>query len=141
MEAFLEHIGLKLFGMKHYWGRFEFAKSRGQIHLHLLGIVEESSNVNGIYRRMHQLNGDKKEQAKLLAAWAWKRFNMTAEINNSVETNEADHSPCKIRFLKPSLYIKINFNYVCSAICIYAVIIAWSRKKRRKQSHQQLHKK
>ncbi len=35
-------------------------------------------------------------------------------------------------FLKPSLYSKINLNYVCSAICINAVIIAWSRKKGKK---------
>jgi hypothetical protein len=37
VDEFLKTIGLE-FGIKHYWGRFEFAKSRGQIHLHLIGI-------------------------------------------------------------------------------------------------------
>ena len=35
-------IGLEVFGIKHYWARFEFAKSRGQIHLHLLGITDDA---------------------------------------------------------------------------------------------------
>jgi len=33
-------IGLEVFGIKHYWAGFEFVKSRGQIHLHLLGITD-----------------------------------------------------------------------------------------------------
>ncbi len=56
--------------------------------------------MNGIYRQIHQFKNDKEEQAKLLAAWARKKFNMTAEINNDVKTNEADYSPCKIRLFE-----------------------------------------
>ena len=28
--------------MDHFWGRFEFAKVRGQIHLHLLGVIQDT---------------------------------------------------------------------------------------------------
>jgi hypothetical protein len=37
VDSYLKKIGFHVFGIKHYWARFEFAKSRGQIHLHLLG--------------------------------------------------------------------------------------------------------
>jgi len=50
--AFLDTIGFHIFGIKHYWGRFEFAKSRGQIHLHLLGIVEDAAKPEGIYEQL-----------------------------------------------------------------------------------------
>ncbi len=46
VEKFLEHIGLKVLGITHYWG-FEFAKSHGQIHLHLLGIIDNVNKENG----------------------------------------------------------------------------------------------
>jgi hypothetical protein len=42
VDEFLKTIGLEIFGIKHYWARFEFAKSRGQIHLHLLGITDDA---------------------------------------------------------------------------------------------------
>jgi hypothetical protein len=46
VDKFLKTIGLEVFGIKHYWGRFEFAKSRGQIHLHLLGITDDATIIN-----------------------------------------------------------------------------------------------
>jgi hypothetical protein len=52
VELFLEFIARKIFGFKFYWGRFEFAKSRGQIHLHLVGIIKGSTTPGGI---QHQL--------------------------------------------------------------------------------------
>ncbi len=35
VQEYFKKIGINVFGIKYYWGRFEFAKSRGQIHLHL----------------------------------------------------------------------------------------------------------
>jgi hypothetical protein len=46
VDKFLKTIGLEVFGIKHYWGRFEFAKSRGQIHLYLLGITDDATIIN-----------------------------------------------------------------------------------------------
>ncbi len=40
---------MKVFGITHYWVRFEFSKSRGQIHLHLLAIIGDANKENGIY--------------------------------------------------------------------------------------------
>ena len=36
----LDNVLNEAIGLKHYWGRFEFAPGRGQIHVHLLGIAD-----------------------------------------------------------------------------------------------------
>ena len=59
MDKFLKTIGLEVFGIKYYWGRFEFAKSRGQIHLHLLGITDDAKIINKKIMEM-----EKKQKAK-----------------------------------------------------------------------------
>jgi hypothetical protein len=48
-------VGHDVFDVKHYWLRYEFAPSRGQIHAHLLAICSDHSfNV-----AMHRLKGNK----------------------------------------------------------------------------------
>ncbi len=54
VEAFLEHICKKIFGIKHFWGRMEFSKLRGQIHIHLVGIIEGATRPGGIQHQMFQ---------------------------------------------------------------------------------------
>jgi len=97
VAAFLKTIGFHVFGMKHYWGRFEFAKSRGQIHLHLLGIVEDAASPGGIYEQLWKLKENKEEQARVLGDWARKTFNMTASINENQAVSDSEESPCKQR--------------------------------------------
>jgi len=53
VEKILKSIGFELLGIKHYWGRFEFAKSRGQIHLH---ITDDASIIN---KKLWKLRRDK----------------------------------------------------------------------------------
>ena len=38
VKIWLSTIGTKIFHIKHYWLRYEFAPSRGQIHAHILAI-------------------------------------------------------------------------------------------------------
>jgi hypothetical protein len=87
-----------VFGIKHYWGRFEFAKSRGQIHLHLLGITDDATGEDGIYTKLFRLKGKRKKQINLLAKWARRKFNCTAEINLENKIPAQNESPCKRRF-------------------------------------------
>jgi len=98
VQEFLATIGFNVFGIKHYWGRFEFAKSRGQIHLHLLGITDDAAGNNSIYNKMYKLKNNKKRQSKVLAKWARKKFNCTAEINSQSEVPPQNMSPCNVRF-------------------------------------------
>jgi hypothetical protein len=51
-QEFLDIIAKKLFGMKHFWGRMEFSKLRGQIHIHLVGIIEGATKPGGIQHQM-----------------------------------------------------------------------------------------
>ena len=52
VKKWLETIGKEMFGIQHYWLRFEFAPGRGQIHAHMLAIVPE---IKQVYSRMHEL--------------------------------------------------------------------------------------
>jgi hypothetical protein len=42
---FLENYAKEVFGIQHYFARFEFAKSRGHIHVHLLAILGKKSRI------------------------------------------------------------------------------------------------
>ncbi len=98
VDAFLKTIGYETFGIKHFWGRFEFAKSRGQIHLHLLGITDDVTGDNGIHTKLFACKNDNNAQTNILAQWMREKFNFTAEISpESVDTEEST-CPCKIRF-------------------------------------------
>ena len=94
----MKTIGLKVFGIKHYWGRFEFAKSRGQIHLHLLGITDDAMGVDGIQMKLFKCRNNKKKQARIIAKWARSKFNMTAELESTATEETETTSPCKVRF-------------------------------------------
>lgn len=98
VQEYFKTIGINVFGIKYYWGRFEFAKSRGQIHLHLLGITNNITAKDGIYTKLYKCKGNQKKQAKLLARWARSNFNMTAEVRNNTLHNSQKRSPCKKRF-------------------------------------------
>jgi len=103
VEAFLEHICKKIFGIKHFWGRMEFSKLRGQINIHLVGIIEGATRPGGIQHQMFIHKGDVMKQTKILAEWARKTFNLSAEIdenliNNAVAKHEkTKESPCSKR--------------------------------------------
>ena len=93
----MKHIGLKVFGITHYWGRFEFAKSRGQTHLPLLAIIGDANKENGIYDQLSKVKDDKPRQATIFVKWAREMFNTTAEVEECVSDNDEDYSPCKVR--------------------------------------------
>ena len=62
VKIWLSTIGTKVFHIKHYWLRYEFAPSRGQIHAHILAIHENSS----ILQPYFDLRKDKKKQELFL---------------------------------------------------------------------------
>ena len=63
VEIWLETVGKVVFKIKHYWLRFEFAASRGQIHAHMLAI----SDHNQAFQRCNVFaNGDKRKKSRVL---------------------------------------------------------------------------
>jgi hypothetical protein len=78
-EDFLNTVGKNLFGIEHYWGRMEFAKGRGQIHLHLLGILNKDAT-RDVQAELNNGNGSSNDHANAISSWAEKTFGMTASI-------------------------------------------------------------
>ena len=49
-ELWLETVGRDVFGIAHYWMRYEFAPSRGQIHAHILAISNDKQILYDMYK-------------------------------------------------------------------------------------------
>ena len=50
VKIWLSTIGAKVFHIKYYWLRYEFAPSRGQIHAHMLAIHDNPEVMKPYYR-------------------------------------------------------------------------------------------
>ena len=90
VKIWLRTVGREIFGINHYWIRYEFAPSRGQIHAHLLAITGDRA----IQIQMYQHRKDEQRQARLLAEWAQQKFRLTANFH---EPPPSSVHPCAIR--------------------------------------------
>jgi len=104
VTTWLDTVGKAIFGIKHYWVRYEFTPGRGQIHAHLLAIPEDQS----IYKLAHDAgnaasgssDNNAMNRASILEKWAKEKFGLTAEVDpgfDSIQINPGN-SPTKIRF-------------------------------------------
>ena len=92
VKEWLRLIGKDLFGIKHYWVRYEFAPSRGQIHAHMLCISEDQS----MNQAMYELRRDGDAQADALSHWCKEKLGLTACHDSSlfeVDVKEASINP------------------------------------------------
>ena len=97
--TWLDTVGKAVFGIKHYWIRYEFAPGRGQIHAHLLAIPEDQSVYQAAHALYRQENGEE-ERAKLFSNWARTKFNLTAETDPDFDSlDQEEIAPCNIRFM------------------------------------------
>ena len=124
VQSWLDTVGCAVFGIEHYFVRFEFAPSRGQIHAHLLAISKDKS-FNLV---MHKLKGNKEAQAEFLQQWSEKGFRHTAQVDTAVfnylQMSNKDN-PCRERFvevmdkaLDGTRLMKFCQNHQCSAYCL-----------------------
>ena len=126
VEIWLETIGKTIFKIKHYWGRFEFAPSRGQIHLHFLAITEMLE----IYKKLYEYRNDKKKQAQILQQWVEGQLRMTASLpdlsdqKKPAKKNSANHPSNFYYSDKENLYqdsidcLLHMQQHVCSSYCL-----------------------
>jgi hypothetical protein len=77
VKIWLKTVGKDLLGINHHWLRFEFAPSRGQIHIHMLAICDNLE----LQQKCHEIYEDKKELASYLASWLEDTCGMTASCN------------------------------------------------------------
>ena len=76
-QAYHEKVLKPVFGVSDYWYRYEFAKSRGQIHWHQLSWREDRQP----HKLLHEAREDgceEEEYAARLSQWADQTFAMTA---------------------------------------------------------------
>jgi hypothetical protein len=62
---FLENYAKQVFGIEHYFARFEFAKSRGQIHVHLLAVLGKRSRITDLNELVHKERFNPENRHKL----------------------------------------------------------------------------
>jgi len=89
-KDFLDTVAKGQFGIRHYWCRYEFAKSRGQIHAHLLAITGPKSPVGEINYKLHKLKKKTVQQAAELEKWALKHYGLTGTHPATEEDGSLD---------------------------------------------------
>lgn len=120
VDYWFETVGKKIFGIVHYWLRYEFAPSRGQIHAHFLAICRDKK----ILYELHNTKEDTKQQAELLSLWAKRKFDLTATYcrSNSSATvydpTEVKFSAIKDQFQDDSLLLEKLQMHKCNSYCL-----------------------
>ena len=99
VKTWLETVGKDVFGIEHYWVRYEFAPGRGQIHAHLLAITKDQTIQELCYAEKKS-NAGEEAQATLLADWASKAFGLTASVENGFDdlNINKNNTPVRVRF-------------------------------------------
>jgi hypothetical protein len=82
VKIWLKTVGKKIFRIKHYWLRFEFTPSRGQIHVHMLAI----SSFKHVFERYSQFNENRPLQAEFLRLWSEKYLGMTCNVDKDISS-------------------------------------------------------
>jgi hypothetical protein len=126
VEIWLQTVGKKIFGIKHFWVRYEFAPGRGQIHAHLLAISQDQD----IYQLCHndlKLPNGKELRAQRLAAFVQKHYDMTACVHPEFEGISVDEGreALSMRFLDINDHVsdiqkltKAVMCHNCSGFCM-----------------------
>jgi hypothetical protein len=116
VKCWFATVGEKIFGIDHYWLRYEFASSRGQIHAHFLAICRDKQ----LPLRMNAARKDTKKMADLVSTWASKKISLTAQVDHGITTNQKTHpSDIKFRDVKNSEHDVVELmekaqNHKCS---------------------------
>jgi hypothetical protein len=92
---FLENYAKQVFGIEHYFARFEFAKSRGQIHVHLLAVLVKKSRIADLNELVYKDRFNPEKQAQVADDYLNKVFGLTAIHPGSTEEGILNRS--KIR--------------------------------------------
>ena len=98
----LDTVGKTIFGIKHYWIRYEFTPGRGQIHAHLLAIADDQE----IYKLAHDVSRQADAvpdhtRGSIFADWAAKKIGLTASVKDGFDDLELEkeNMPTCLRFM------------------------------------------
>jgi hypothetical protein len=124
VKIWLSTIGAKVFHIKHYWLRYEFAPSRGQIHAHMLAIHENPKVMEPFYTN----TTNRKKQEEFLYQWMTEELGMAASFPEALlgPISEKEPQPSKFQYKgitntsdKDFLCCLKKLQYhICSAFCM-----------------------
>lgn len=99
VTKWLDTVGKKIFKIKYYWVRYEFAPGRGQIHAHLLAIPEEHNIYEQCHNDLHKENGNELRSIRL-GQWAEQNLGLTACVDDNFDDMKPEEeSHVSMRFL------------------------------------------
>ena len=79
VEEWLDTVGRKILKIKHYWGAYEFASGRGQIHIHMLAITEDQLHNLHQYYTLKNDSLCVQKRVKLMSDYARNVLELTAD--------------------------------------------------------------
>jgi hypothetical protein len=92
---FLEKYIKQMLGIEHYFARFELAKSREQMHVHLLAVLWKKSRIADLNKLVYKERFNPEKQAQVADDYLNKVFGLTAIHPGSTEEGILNRS--KIR--------------------------------------------
>jgi hypothetical protein len=109
VKIWLSTIGSKVFHIKHYWLRYEFAPSRGQIHAHILAIHDNPSVMEPYFNN----SGDKQKQEEFLYKWMTEELGMTASFPENLSSSDFEKKPHPSKFFYNKMLNKTDEDFLC----------------------------
>ena len=85
VDIWINSVGRAIFGIAHWWGRFEFTPGRGQIHIHFIAIRKDQSILRLCYQDLKNKDKGKQMRDNRLAEWASTHFGLTATVDDGFD--------------------------------------------------------
>jgi hypothetical protein len=82
-SRWLDLVGKPIYGIQHYWVRYEFTPNRGQIHAHLIAISSDNDVLYDATHHAYKMDDGEKLRAEILVQWAEGCFGLTHQGANS----------------------------------------------------------
>jgi len=109
VKIWLSTIGAKVFHIKYYWLRYEFAPSRGQIHAHMLAIHDNPKVMEPYYTNIE----NKKKQEEFLYKWMTEELGMTASFPEALQNPIVEGEPHPSKFAYKDISETSDKDFLC----------------------------
>jgi hypothetical protein len=76
-------VGEVVFRIKHHWLTYEFAPSRGQVHVHMLAILDFKI----MFQQYSKMKGNCGIQTEFLQLWVEETLGMTCNVTKDFSLN------------------------------------------------------
>jgi hypothetical protein len=124
VSDFLKNYAKEVFGIHHLYARFEFAKSRGNIHVHILAMMGNKSSIIELNEMAYKERHNVKKQARVADDWMMNVFGLTVIHPGSSTGGVLDitktgkpEGTCKTQLSHPASHKLLQVTYYKIDIC------------------------